>query len=199
MLLLAHWSPKFFDPVVLSMMLNCHEEKSFLILLVYLFTKFSKKLLLGNNHLDTFKTFIFLPDSHEYFAHTVQAFLPYCICGLSLDLLTVLTPASIATFLYHSTWFSLCFHIFLWNKFGAVVSKTIFNPLIQFLMYVQTISCTKRIRASIIFYLDCLHFCFPICIIVLTFSDGDQPLSTNILLLFTKSDEFFFWWQIYCA
>ena len=64
---------------------------------------------------------------------------------------TVLTPASIATFLYHSTWFSLCFHIFLWNKFGAVVSETIFNPLIQFPMYVQTISCTKRIRASIIF------------------------------------------------
>ena len=48
-------------------------------LMVYLFTKVSNKLLLGNHHLDTFKIFIFLPDSDEYFAQTVQAFLPFCI------------------------------------------------------------------------------------------------------------------------
>ena len=71
---------------------------------------------------------------------------------------TVLTPASIATFLCHSTWFSLCFHIFLWNKFGAVVSKTIFNPLIQRPMCVQTINCTKGITASIKFLFGFLTF-----------------------------------------
>ena len=62
-------------------------KKSFIILMVYLFTKFSNKILLGNHHLDTFKNFIFLPDSHDYFPHTVQAFLPFCIFGTSLDLL----------------------------------------------------------------------------------------------------------------
>ena len=56
-------------------------------LMVYLFTKVSNKLLLDNHHLDTFKIFTFLPDSHEYFAHTNQTFLPFCIFGTSLDLL----------------------------------------------------------------------------------------------------------------
>ena len=62
---------------------------------------------------------------------------------------TVLTTASTATFLCHLTWFSLCFYIFLQIFFGVDVSKTIFSLLIQYPMYVQTISCTKRITASI--------------------------------------------------
>ena len=66
---------------------------------------------------------------------------------------TVLTPASTATFICHLSWLSLCFYIFLQNFLGADVSKTIFNPLIQHLMYVQTLSSTRRIRASDIFFL----------------------------------------------
>ena len=66
---------------------NLSRKEWFTFLMVYLFTKVSNKLLLGNHHLDTFKIFIFLPDSHEYFAHTVQTFLPFCIFGTSLDLL----------------------------------------------------------------------------------------------------------------
>ena len=106
MFLLAHWSPKFFDPVVLSTMLICHEKKSFIILMVYLFTKVSNKLLLGNHLLETFKIVIFLPDSHEYFAYTVQAFLPFCIFGTSLDLLD---SSHNSINCYFSLWFNLLF------------------------------------------------------------------------------------------
>ena len=81
----------------------------------------------------------------------MKLFFHFAFLALLWIYWAVLTPASTATFLCHSTWFSLCFHIFLWNNFGADVSKTIFNPLIQYLMYVQAISCTKRIRASISF------------------------------------------------
>ena len=82
----------------------------------------------------------------------LKLFFHFAFLALLWIYCTVLTPASPATFLCHLTWFSLCFHIFLEKVFGADVLKTIFSPLIQYLMYVQTISCTKRITASIIFF-----------------------------------------------
>ena len=149
---LAHWSLEFFDLVVLSMMLNCHEkmhlsfkkcicsQKSqinyYLVTIIYI----------RSNFLYFFLNFM------RFFAHTVHAFLPFCILALLWFYWTVLTPASTATFLCNLTWLSLCFHIFLQNNFGADISKTIFNPLIQRLMYVQTTSCTKRNTASIKFF-----------------------------------------------
>ena len=77
-----------------------------------------------------------------------KLFFHFAFLALLWFFWTVLTPVSPATFLCPLPQFSLCSHIFFQNNFGADVSETIFNPLIQRPMCVQTISCTKRIRAS---------------------------------------------------
>ena len=168
--------------------------------MVYLFTKSWNKLLLGNHHLETFKTFIFFPDSHEHFAHTVQAFLPFCIFW---HLSGFIGQFSHQHQLLLFSVVQLDFH------YASISSFKIFSELMfqnTFSTHWFCILCMYKQSAAqngsehqLFFYLECLHFYFPICIIVLTFSDGDQPLSKEVLLLFTKSDEFFFWWQIYYA
>ena len=122
-----------------------------------------------------------------------QLFLHFALLALLWIYWRVLTPVSIATFLCHLPHFSLCSHIFFQSNFGADVSEIIFNPLIQRPMCVQTISCTKLIRASI-------KLLFGVFLLLLSyvyyssfFSNGDQPHSTKIALLFMKSDESFFW------
>ena len=97
--------------------------------MVYLFAKVSNKLLLGNHHLDTFKIFIFLPDSDEYFAHTVQTFLPFCILGTSLDLLD---SSHTSINCYFSLSFNLIFTMLpylLLKRFRSCCFKNHFQPL----------------------------------------------------------------------
>ena len=100
---------------------------------------------------------------------------------------TVLTPVSPATFLCPLPQFSLCSHIFFQKNFGADVSETIFNPLIQRPMCVQTISCTKRIRASHNFLFGVFTFLLFYMHYSSFFSNEDQPHSTKIAFLFIKN------------